>query len=79
MGYSIILTTTPPLSFWGIIIEDSYAAVNEIFQRFGVVEFKIVPMKEPPLIRDETKFWKEHIDWPLSLLRPGGRVDDSNK
>ena len=49
MGYSIILTTTPLLSFWGIIIEDSYAVVNEIFQRFGVVEFKIVPMKEPPL------------------------------
>lgn len=67
----VILTTNPPFSFGGTMMEDSYGMVNDIPRRFGIADFKIVPAEEAHVVRESPEFWKEHIERPLFAVVTG--------
>ena len=61
----VTLMTSPPFSFSGAALEDSYDMINNIPKELGMTDFQTVPTEDAEIVKKDPAFWKEHLDAPL--------------
>lgn len=66
LKYSVTLwATDPPTKFAGTSLEVLYTGCLEVCKKSGLVDVKVVPLKETKLVKGDPEFWDDFAKEPV--------------
>ncbi|KKY29364.1 putative toxa protein [Diaporthe ampelina] len=57
--------TDPPVKFSGASLEVLYSGSLEMYNKFGLVDVKVVPIGKTEIVREDPEFWKDCVEEPI--------------
>jgi hypothetical protein len=62
--YLCVLNNTPPIKFVSSSLEVIYSGSTKMYEKFGLIEVKLVPYERAEVIQKDREFWQLFLDRP---------------